>query len=252
MSMKVDMIDALTAPKSDPEFGLKYGLTVLCTALSAVIVGAPLLVGYMGQTMKHAGAGKKGLPEWKNFGELAVQGAVCFLSGLYLLPAAVLMVVASLPLMMGGNSFFSLGAMLHRFIMFGALILLLVGLAFSLTGMHSYLQSRQVSDLVNFGGLLAKIKAHTAELGALLTFTGVVVAALSIAVAFTGMLGGLLSLLGGAFLNLVLAWGVGNIYRLDNQEVPAESEAALLEGAPEEVIEMSPAVENDEDIWRPT
>lgn len=251
--MKVDLIDALTSPKSDPDFGKKFAITVLCSLLSVFVIPAVLLVGYLGATIKHAGSGKKGLPEWGNLAELAVQGGVGFLACLYMLPGALLLAIGYLPRFMGGHGFFSMGAMLSNFISFGALLVGLAGLAFTLTGYHSYLTSRQVGEVFNIGKSLEKIKAHGTEIGVLLTLAGAVAAGCSILSVLISWLGGLVSLLVGAFLNLVLAWGIGNIYKPSSSPELASPEPTALPSAPD-VMEMTSADEAsslEENVWKP-
>lgn len=248
--MKVDLIDALAAPRSDPEFGKKYAITVVCSVLSVLVLPAVLLVGYLGATIKHASSGKKGLPEWSNLTELAVQGGVGFLACLYMLPGALLFAIGYLP-RLGAKSFFSMGNMLSNFISFGALLVGLAGLAFTLTGYHSYLTTRQIGDVFNLGKSLEKIKAHGTEMGMLLAMVGVVAAGCSILSVLISWLGGLVSLLAGAFLNLVLAWGVGNIYRQDAAApaLPATPEPTAL--TTPDVVELGLPATEEEDTWKP-
>jgi hypothetical protein len=250
--MKSDLIDAITSPKSDPEFGRKFAITVACTAGAVVVLPAVVLAGYLAQTIKHATSGKKGLPEWTNFAELAVQGGVSFLAGLYLLPGALLLAIGYLPGIKGGQGFFSVSTMLSNFISFGALLVALGGLAFTVTGIHSYLFSRQIGDIFNISKTTTKLRAHMTELGMLLAFVGVVAAGLSIVNALLGWPGAILSLLGGAFMNLVLAYGTGSVYGVEG---PAADEAPALEAAPD-VIEMSlpqtaEVVLPEEEAWKP-
>jgi hypothetical protein len=249
--MKSDLIDAITSPKSDPEFGKKFAITVVCTLGSVMILPAVLLAGYLAQTMRNASSGKKGLPEWTNMAELAVQGGVSFLAGLYLLPGALLLAIGYLPSLKGGQGLFSMSTMLSNFISFGALLVALAGLAFTVTGIHSYLFSRQIGDLFNIGKSLNKIKAHSTELGMLLALVGVVSAALSIINAFLGWPGAILSLLGGAFLNLVLASGTGNIYG-EVDGVPEPAEPAALAATTPDVMELGEtSAISDEEAWKP-
>jgi hypothetical protein len=261
--MKRDLIDALTSPQSDPEFGKKYGITVLLTAGAVVVLPAIPLVGYLAQTMKHASAGKKGLPEWKGLADLTVQGGICLLAALYLLPAALLFAIGYLPLMMGGKGLLSLGTILNRFISFGALVILLGGLAFTLTGVDGYLRSREVGEIFNLKSILAKLKSHANEISMLLATSGAVWATLMVVNVVFGdwwlLSWGLIvvTVLIGALMNLAVAYGTGSIYSTPaagetvDQLTAGEPAAAL---PPADAIELPPAEEEGEaeaEVWKP-
>ena len=268
--MKADLIDALASPKSDPDFGTKYGLAVLCTVGSCLVLPVILLVGYLAETLKHASAGKKGLPECKNMADLSIQGGICLLAALYLLPAALLSAIGILPLMMGGKGLFSLGMMLNRFISFGALVIALGGLAFTLTGMHTYLHSRQVGDLFNLKSILSKLKQHSNEIGMLLAMTGVVAAGILIAHVildgFLAWIAGLVSILVATYLNLVLFYGTGVIFgnpaaaaepipvvEVESAGTPSSLPTAVPAELPaaDPVDATPPPAPSEEDTWKP-
>ncbi len=256
--MKADLIDAVSSPQSDPNFGKKYGIALACTVASCLIVPAIFLAGYLAQTVKHAGSGKKGLPEWKAPSELLVQGGICILACLYLLPGAILWAFAYLPLLNGGEGFFSGSALLSRFITFGAIVIGLAGLAFSLSGIHSYLSSGKISEIFNVSQLMKKIADHSTPLGMLLTLVGVVAAALSVASMIFGWLGVLLTLLVSPLLSLAVATGTGVIFESSQETPPVEAlvvttEAPpLLEQAQDEISKTEEPTVDEEDVWKPT
>lgn len=255
--MKADLIDALTSPQSDPNFGKKYGIALACSIASCLIVPAVFLMGYLAETIKYSGSGKKGLPDWKAPSELLVKGGVSILASLYLLPAAILILIANFAAFSGGDGFFSMSAMLARFIHFGAIIIGLAGLAFSLSGIHSYLSSGKVSDIFNVSLLLDKIRTHSTLLGMLLTLVGVVTAVLSVLSVLFGWLGVLLTMVVSPLLSLVVATGTGVIFESGEEEAVTtvvetpEADTLLISGDEEMIVTEEPTVDED-NVWKPT
>lgn len=250
--MSRDLIDAVTTPASDSQFGKKFVLTSIGLLLTFTIVGIPLVLSYLLQTLQHSRAGKKGLPDWNYSIGSILQGGVCLLAVLYALPGALAMALAILPKMANTkDSMFSLGGMLSNFIIFGGLILALAGLAFSLAGICAYLDSDNLGDIFNAPKLLIEVKKHSADLIALQALVGIIISACWLLTLFAPgftFLVPLFSLLSVSYLGLVVAVRTGVIFPpLKAIELSDTDEPASSHEPQEARFEET----TDDDIWTP-
>jgi Protein of unknown function (DUF4013) len=219
--MNTDVTHILAAPAKDPGFARKYGLTVLASGLSFLLVPAVLLVGYLAQTVEHVSSGKKGLPDWQDPKALGSRGAICTLTGLYLLPAALILAISVMTSSSSSSRTFLGISLLSAFISLGGLVLGYVGLAFASAGVHSYVHSGAFTDLFNVPNIVNKLKAHLSEVGYLFGTVGIATLCLSVLNAYLGIIGSLVSLLASAFFALAMAYGVGAIYGVPTPEAPS-------------------------------
>lgn len=247
----------LLACTDDAEFKKKYLIAAACGLGSFFVVPAFFFLGYLAQTMKRATLGRKGLPEWTSFAELAGLGVAGLLSMVYLLPSALLTALSVLPVLGTKVGFFSASALISRFIYFGALLAYFVGLAFTVCALHTYLSTNRVAEIFNFANLSRKVKANKGELGFLIGVAAAAVVAVSFVHWLLGWFGALIGVLGFTFISLVVAYNSGAILGPTIQaalsEFPA-TEAVAEESVPE-VVEAEPesAKEDDgEDRWIPT
>ncbi len=213
--------NALLACTDDADFRKKYAIAVACALGGVIIAPGILLLGYLTQTMKRATMGRKGLPEWSGIMDMALLGGVALLSLVYLLPSALLIALSVLPVLSGKAGFFSVSALISRFIYFGAVLAYVVGLAFTVSGLHLYLQSNKVSDIFQVGALSSKIRAKKSELITLISLAAVAVVAISGVSWLLGALGSLISLLGFTFVSLVVAYNSGRIFGPIGEKAPA-------------------------------
>ena len=257
-SMTSPESQTLFACTDDNDFRKKYAIAAACGLGSVIIAPGVLLLGYLAQTMKRASMGRKGLPEWTNFGELATLGGISLLSMLYLLPASLLVVLAMVP---NVQSFVSFSALISRFIYCGALLADRVGMAFTVAGIHAYLQSGRISEIFQVVSLQKRIltkKSHITSLTLIAATTAIATAVLNWAL--PSWLGLPLGWLGNTFAYLIVFYEAGSIFG-PTSEMPADS-IATLEGdsavaaLPEtaEAVEIAPEAEpvDDENTWRPT
>ncbi len=233
--MKADILDAITAPRADKEFGLKFGITAATLVGTVVVVPLFFFLGYFAQTIKHSEQGKKGLPEWQDWTGLAVKGGVTFLSGLYLLPGALLTALAVLPTLSGNAGLFSGQALLARFINFGGAIASLAGLAVALAAIYGYLQTGKVSSLFNVAEIAKRLKSNVTDVAVLLVFCAAVGAALAVCQYFLpSILAIPILILANTLASLVTAHWAGSIFR------EADAKAAEPSHRLNEVAEDSP------------
>lgn len=256
--MKSPESQTLFACTDDNDFRKKYAIAAACGLGSVIIAPGVLLLGYLAKTMKRASMGRKGLPEWTNFSELAALGGVSLLSMLYLLPASLLVVLSMVP---NVQSFVSFSALISRFILCGALLAYMVGIAFTVAGIHAYLQSGRISEIFQVVSLQKKILSKKSHITSLTS----IAAAAAIATAFLNWalpswLGFPLGLFGSTFAYLIVFYEAGSTFG-PTSEMPAEEVAELADNSaaaalPEtiEVIEIAPEAEpvDDENTWRPT
>lgn len=238
----------------DADFRTKFAIAVVCAIGSALIVPGILFLGYLTETMKRATIGRKGLPEWKNFGEMCMLGGVALLSLLYLLPAALLTALSVLPVLGGANSFFSVSAFISRFIYVGAIVAFVVGLAFTVCALHVYLKTGKILDIFQIGPLYQKIMENKSELGSLIGLAAAGVVVISFANWWLGWFGSILSFLGFTFISLMVASNSGIILgptvagatpALEEANGPA---AAL----PSDNDDFPFDDDDDDDAWIPT
>lgn len=245
--MKLGIVELLSSPSKDPAIGKKYLLTLASLALSFLLFPAVLLTGYIAETIKHASLGKKGLPSWDDGKKLGLQGAVCSLTGLYLLPGAIVIAISMLTA--GTSSKTVLGAsLLSTFISTGGLVLVYLGLCLATAGIHSYVHSGNFGDLFQLPNIVSKVKSEAASVGLLFGSLGIVTLVLSIANSFFGTLGGILSLGVTAFLLLSMGQAVGSIYGLPQSEVKALPKEEISLDKTE--VEWMPADDTD-NVWKP-
>ena len=251
--MKTDLIEILTAAPKDPEFSKKYVITVVVLALSFLLLPALLLVGYFAETIRHVSSGKKDLPEWKDFVALAVQGGASMLTGLYLLPSAILFAISVVTAGSSGATVFGI-SMLTAFISIGGLAIGFVGLAVSATAIHTYVHSDSFMDLFHLPNILKKMKEKAGDISYLFGAVGLLTLGISIVSAWLGWFGSFVSLLSSAFLSIALAYGVGQIYGLPKAEPEALPAApaspAQLPLSAEPVWDPSDE-QGDSDVWMP-
>lgn len=247
--MKPPTTTSYLACLDDTEFRKKFLIASLCGLGSVIILPGVLLLGYLAQTMQRAIKGRKGLPEWTNLGEMVALGGVALLSLVYLLPAALLVGLAVLPKLGGGQEgFFSVSLLISRFINFGALLAFVIGLMFTLAAMHTYLHQPALSSLFQFGTLVHKISSRKAELISLTVAAAVGVFALMFLTWLLSWLGTPLSFIGSTLLSLVITYNSGVI--LGSMEPEAEAEPALPSATPEPPQLSAPA--DDDDAWIPS
>lgn len=258
--MKTDVVEIFQAPTQDPEFGKKYGITLAASAFAVLLVPVVLLVGYLARTIKHSSDEQPGLPQWDDPKSLALQGGACTLTGLYLLPAAIILAISVITAGSQGSGGFLGISILTAFISLGGLVLGFVGLAFASTGIHSYVHSGNFLDLFHLPTILKKTRAEMSNMGYLFGAIGTVTLLVSVFNGWLGWFGSIFSLLSSAFLSLVMAHGVGVIYgnpaTVDNTataapQLPSEVAATAKD---ESVVEEAwdPSSSGDEDGWNPT
>ena len=245
----------LLACTDDAEFKKKYLIAAACGLGSFFVVPAFFFLGYLAQTMKRATLGRKGLPEWSSFAELAGLGVAGLLSMVYLLPSALLTALSVLPVLGTTVGFFSASALISRFIYFGALLAYFVGLAFTVCALHTYLSTNRIAEIFNLASLLKKVKANKGELGFLIGVAAAAVVAVSFVNWLLSWFGILISALGLTFISLVVAYNSGAILGPTIQAALPEFPSAevVLEETVSEAIEPSPQAEDDGgDRWIPT
>lgn len=267
--------NALLACTDDADFRKKYAIAVACALGGVVIAPGLLLLGYLTQTMKRATMGRKGLPEWTGIMDLALLGGAALLAMVYLLPSALLIALSVLPVLSGKAGFFSVSALISRFISFGAVLAYIVGLAFTVSGLHLYLQTNKISDIFQVAALAQKIRSKKSELLTLIGLAAVAVVAISALNWMLGALGSFISLLGFTFISLVVAYNSGRIFgplgdkaealTASSEETPALTAAPDAAVAPTAaavaapVVAVAPTVDEDdpfaddgEDAWIPS
>lgn len=251
--MNSDLVEIFSAPSKDPQFPKKYVITVVASALSFLLLPAVVLVGYFAETIKHASLGNKDLPEWKDFVALAVQGGASILTGLYLLPAAILFAISVVTAGSSGATVMGV-SMLTAFISIGGLAIGFVGLAVAATAIHTYMHSDSFMDLFHLPNILRKIKEQAGPIGYLFGAVGLLTLGFSILSTWLGWFGSFVSLLTSAFLAIALAYGVGKIYgqpKTEPEPLPTAPEsAAQLPVSSEPVWDPSDEQE-DSDVWMP-
>ena len=253
--MKTDVIEILKAAPNDPEFPKKYLITVLTLALSFLVVPAAVLVGYLAETIKYVSSGKKDLPEWKDYVALAVQGGASMLTGLYLLPAAILFAIAVVTSRSGGATGIS---MLTTFIFISGLLIGFVGLAVSATAVHTYMHSDTLMDLFHFPNIAKKMKNEAGNIGYLFGAVGLMTLGIQFVSQWLSWAAYPVLVLTSAFLSIALAYGVGQIYGQPETEAEVKQEA--LPVGPESAAQLPVGAEpvwdpsdeqDDSDVWMP-
>lgn len=243
--------DGMFSYTDDADFARKFAIASIC-ALGVVVVAPGLLfLGYLVQAMRRATLGRRGLPEWTNYGELFSLGAVGMLSLVYLLPAALLVALSVLPTLGVKVGFFSVSALIARFILFGALFAFVVGLAYTVSALHSYLSTGKLADIFDFRALSGKIRSKKADLGFLvgLAAVGLVVIVFVnwLLPDFLAFFGWILWVVASTFLALMVSYGAGYILGKTTPQLP---ETAVVEPPAEAVVE--PEEKDDDDRWIPT
>lgn len=262
--MKTDVINIFAATTQDPNFGKKYGLTLLASVLFFLLAPIILLIGYQAQIIEHVSSGKEDLPEWENPSALGTRGAVCVLTGLYLLPSAIILAISVMTASSRtGGTFFGI-SLLSAFIYLGGLVLGCVGLAVAATGIHSYVHSGVFTDLFNIPGIVNKLKSNLSEMGYLFGALGIAALGLSFLNAYLGILGSLISVGASAFFALALAYGVGVIYGAPAVEAPVVESPVTTPSAVKSPVdppetdsapklgEWEPDVDDEDSTWMPT
>ena len=252
--------DGFFSYTDDGDFAKKFAIACACAVGIIFVVPGLLFLGYLVQTMKRSTLGRKGLPEWTNFGELFSLGAVGLISLVYLLPAALLFALSVLPTLGATASFFSVSALVSRFINFGAILAFAVGLAFTVSALHTYLSSGKLTDIFDFRSLAGKIRSKKADLGFLIGLAAVGLVAISalnwLLPGFLSFFGVLLGVVGTPFIALMVAYGSGYILGKTTPQLPqtadpeAQDSMATQPSQPEETSSPQPA--DSEDRWIPT
>ncbi len=252
--------DGLFSYTDDGDFVKKFAIACVCAVGTVIVVPGLLFLGYLAQTMKRSTLGRKGLPEWTNFNELFSLGAVGLISLIYLLPAALLFALSVLPTLGGKASFFSVSALVSRFINFGAVLAFAVGLAFTVCALHTYLSSGKITDIFDFRSLAGKIRSKKADLGFLIGLAALGLVAISamnwLLPGFLSFFGVLLGVVGTPFIALMVAYGSGYILGKATPQLPQNTEPEVQDSVvtqpsqPEEISTPEPA--DGEDRWIPT
>ncbi len=248
--MKADFLDAITAPSADKEFGKKFAFSLLFLLGTPLVVPFFFFLGYLSRTMKHSETGKKGLPEWNDWGDLGIQGGVTFLAGLYLLPAALIAVPPMLLSSSGG--LFSTATILSNFIAFGAAIVALAGLACAISALHGYLSTKSVGSLFSVGEVAAKVKNSINDLGVLLFFLAVCSALVGVLNYFLPTVLSLpLSLVSTGLLSLIGAHWAGAIFRSESVETPEKAHRLneVVDEDPLETLDDFQKQRDDDEGW---
>lgn len=225
--MKAEQTDTFLACTDDNDFRKKYAIAAACSLGSVFILPLVLLLGYLSETMKRAGLGRKGLPEWGNWGETVQLGGIALLSLLYLLPSALLTALSMLP---DARSFFSFTALISRFILCGSLLAFMVGLTFSIVALHAYLKSGRIGDLFQVAALHRTIMSNKSELGGLAMLATAAVAGVGALNWLLGWLGYPLGVLCSTLVALIVYYNAGRA--LGMTEAPSPDEPEEEDGPP--------------------
>lgn len=249
--MKHEMADLIMAPTDDRDFVRKYAIAVVVAVLSPLLLPAVVLLGFLAELISMRSFNKRNMPDWKNPKMLASRGLFCAPALIYLLPGAIVIAIGAIANTSGGSSIFLGFSMLSVFIILGGLILTFLGTAVAFTAIHSYVHSQNFGDLFAIPHLITKLKDNAPDMTNVFGLGTLVTLVLSILNSYFGMLGGVVSLLGGTFLGLYLAGSTGTIFgRPDTSkvELPADSEDAV-EPPKESFDEWVP--DSSDDTWNP-
>ncbi len=123
-------MQSVNFPNRDEAVWKKTGVETVFLLLSVLVVPYFLALGYLQRVLEGSLRDEPRLPEWKDYGHMLVSGLVSFAVWfVYLLPFALLYSVKVLLTSHRSSSLFAPETILSNFLLFGSLMLMVVGLS---------------------------------------------------------------------------------------------------------------------------